>query len=71
MLIRVHKHPGLLGAVRLTSTLAAASAPVVAEFVPTLPVPDLDEGCIDVALDMDLDALILLRERKCTGVSPR
>ena len=70
MLIRVDKHPQLLGAVRLASTLATAGAAAVAELRPTLQVPDLD---VDSAMEMDLvlDALIRLRERKCPGVLPR
>ena len=71
MLIRVDRHPELLGAVRLASTSAAACAAVVAELVTTLPVPDLDEGSIDVALEMDLHAPIPLRERTCPGVLRR
>ena len=71
MLIRVDKYPELLGAVRLASTLDAAGAAVVAELVPTLPVPDVDEGSKDAALEMGLDAPIPLRERKCPGVFPR
>ena len=58
MLICKKKHPELLGAVRLPSTLAAASVAVVAEFVPTLSVLDQDEGSIHAALEMDLDAAI-------------
>ena len=69
MLIRVDKHPHLLGAVRLASTLPAAGAAVVAELGPTLQVPDLD---VDSAMEMDihLDAPILLRERKFSWGSP-
>ena len=69
MLIRVDKHPQLLGAVRLASTLAAAGAAAVAELGPPLQVPDLD---VDSAMemDLDLDAPIPLRERKCPGVLP-
>ena len=71
MLIWVDKHPELLGLVRLGSTLAAAGAALVAEVVPTLPVPNLDEGSIDAALEMDLDAPIRLCEHKCPRVLPR
>ena len=71
ILIRVDKHPELLGAVQLASTLAAVGAAVVTELVPTLPVPDLGEGSIDAALEMDLDAPIPLGKRKCPGVLPR
>ena len=39
--------------------------------MPTVLVPDLDEGSIDATLEIDLDALIPLRERKCPGVFPR
>ena len=71
MLIRVDKHPKLLGGVGLASTLAAAGTSVVAELVPTLPLLDLHEGSIDAASEMDLDAPIPLRERQCPGVLPR
>ena len=64
MLIREDKHLQLLGAVQLASTLVAVGAAAVAE-------GDLDEGSIVVALQMDLDAPIPLRERKCPGVLPR
>ena len=69
MLICVDKHPELLGAVQLASTLAAAAV-VVADLAPTLPAAALDEGSIDAALEMDLDAPIPLSERKCPGVLP-
>ena len=67
MLIRVDKHPELLGAVRLASTLAAACAAAVAELGPILQVPNLD---VDYAMEMDpvLDAAIPLREFKCSAV---
>ena len=70
MLIRVDKHPQLLGAVRLASTSAAAYAVAVAELGPILQVPNLD---VDYAMAMDLVlvAPIPLRERKCPGVLPR
>ena len=71
MLIRVDKHPELLGAVRLASTLAVAGAAVVVELVPTLLVPNLDERSISAASQMDIDAPISLRERKCPRVFPR
>ena len=70
MLIRVDKHLELLGAVRLACTLASPGAAVVVEVVPNLTMPKLDEGSIDAALDMHLDALILLPGRKCPGVLP-
>ena len=68
MLIHVDKHPQLLGAVRLASTLAAGGAADVAELGPTLRVPDPD---VDTAMEMDLDAPILLRERHCRVVLSR
>ena len=70
MMIRVDKHPQLLGAVRLASTLAASSAAAVAELGPILQMPNLD---VDDAMEMDPypDAAIPLRERKCPGVPPR
>ena len=70
MLIRVDKHPQLLGAVRVASALAADSAAVVVRLGPIPQVPNLD---VDYATDMDpdLDAAIPLRERKCPGVLPR
>ena len=71
MLLSVEKHPELLGAIRLASILVAAGAAVVAELVPTLPVPHPDEGSIDVAVGMNLDAPIPLRERQCPRVLPR
>ena len=69
MLIRVDKHLGLLGAVRVASTLAAASAVAVVQLGP-IHQANLD---VDYAMDMDadLDAVIALRERKCSGVRPR
>ena len=70
MLIRVDKHPQLLGAVLVASTLAAACAATAAELGPILQVPNLDT---DYAMEMhpDLDAVIPFRERKCPGVLPR
>ena len=70
MLIRVDKHPQLLGAVQLASTLATACADTIAELGPILQVPNVD---VDYAMevDPDLDAAIPLRERKCPGVLPR
>ena len=70
MLIRVDKHPQLLGAARVASTLAAASAAAVVRLGPIPQVPNLDA---DYAMDMDpeLDAAIPLRERKCPAVLPR
>ena len=70
MLIRIDKHPQLLGAVRLASTLAAACAAAISELGPMLHVPNLD---VDYAMEMDpdLDASIPLRERKCPGVLRR
>ena len=70
MLIRVDKHPQLLGAVRVASTLAAASAAAVVRLGPISQVPNLD---VDYAMDTDpdLDTVIPLRERKCPGVLPR
>ena len=70
MLIRVDKHPRLLGAVRVASTLAAASAAAVVRPGPIPQVPNLD---VDYAMDMgpELDDAIPLRERKCPGVLPR
>ena len=70
MLIRVDKHPQLLGAVRLASTLPAAVAAVVAELDPILQVPNLDVHSAR-EMDLDLDAPIPLGERKCPGVLPR
>ena len=71
MLVRVDKHPEVLGAVRIASTLAAPGATIVPKLVPNLPVPYLDESSIDAALEMDLAAPILLGECKCPGVLPR
>ena len=70
MLIRVDKHPRLLGAVRLASTLVVACVAAVAELGPILQVPNLN---VDYAMKMDpdLDGAIPLRERKCPGVLPR
>ena len=70
MLIRVDKHPQLLGAVQLASTLAAAGAAAAAQLGPILQVPNLD---VDSAMemDLDLDAPIPLGERKCPGVLSR
>ena len=48
MLIRVDKHPDLLGTFWLASTLAAAGGAVVAELLPALHVSHLDEGSIDL-----------------------
>ena len=70
MLIRVDKHPQLLGAVRLASTLAAAGAAAVAELGPILQVPNLDVDS-EMEMDLDLDTPIPLRERKCPRVLPR
>ena len=70
MLIRIDRHPRLLGAVRLASTLAAAAAANVADLAPALPVAGLDEGSIDAALDMDLDVPIPLSKRNCPGLLP-
>ena len=69
--IRVDKHAELRAAVHLASTLAAAGAAVVANLVPTLRVPDLDEGSIASAYEMDLEAPIRLGEHKCPGMLPR
>ena len=63
-LIHVDKHAGLLGAVKLLSTLAAAAAAVVADLAPALPVAALDEGSIDGTLEMDLDVPVPLSECK-------
>ena len=70
MLIRKDKHPQLLGAVRVASTLAAASAAAVVRLGPIPQVPNPD---VDYAMDMDpdLEAAIPPRERKCPGVLPR
>ena len=70
MLFRVDKHPQLLGAVRVASTLAAASAAAIVRLGPTPQVPNED---VDYAMDMDPDlyAVIPPRERKCPGVLPR
>ena len=70
MLTRVDRHPQVLGAVRVASTLAAASAAAVVRLRPISEVPNLD---VDYRMDMDpdLDAAIPLRERKCLGVLPR
>ena len=70
LLIRVDKHQQLLGAVRVASTLAAASAAAVVRLGPIHQVPNLD---VDYAMDMDpdLDAVIPLCERKFPGVLPR
>ena len=51
--------------------MPAASAAIVVQLVPTLPVPDLDEGSRDVALERDAHAPIPLSERKCPGVLSR
>ena len=71
LLIHIDKHLELLGGLRLTSTLSTAGAAVVAQLVPTLPVPHLDEGSIDTAFEMNLDTPIPLSERKCPRVLPR
>ena len=72
MLIRGDNHPELLGAVPLPPTWdAAAATAALTEFVPNHPVTHLDEGSIDSVLEMDLDAPIPLRKRKCPGVLPR
>ena len=71
MLIRVDKRLELLGAVRLASTMVAAAASIVADLPRALPVAALAEGSIDAALEMDLDGLIPLSERKCPGVLRR
>ena len=70
MLIRVDRLAQLLGAVRVASTLAAASSAAVVRLGSIPQVPNLE---IDYAMDMDpdLDAAITLRERKCPGVLPR
>ena len=68
MLIRVDKHPQLLGAVRLSSTLPAAGAAAVAKPRPALQVPGPD---VDAAMEIDLDDPIPLCERQCPGVLPR
>ena len=68
MLIRVHKDPQLLGAVRLASTLAATGVAAVAEIGPTVQVPHPD---VKAPIEMDLDAPIPLRERQCPGFLPR
>ena len=70
MLIRVDKHPQLLGAVRVASTLVAASAAAVVQPGPIPQVPNLD---VDYAMDMDpdLDGAIPPGKRKCPGVLPR
>ena len=64
MLIRIDKHPQLLGAIWLASTLAAASAAAVTELGPTPQVPDPD---VDAATEMHLDAPIPFRGRQCLG----
>ena len=65
MFIRVDKHPGLLAAVRLASTLAAAAAAVVEDLAPALLVADLDEASIDAALEMEFGVPISLSEHQC------
>ena len=71
MLIRVDKHPELMGALRLASTLAVSVAANVAQVVPTVRVLDVDEGPMKAALEINLNAPILLRERKCPSMLPR
>ena len=60
MLIRVDKHPQLLGGVRVASTLAAASAAAVVQPGPIHQVPNLDVGYA-MDMDPDLDGAIPLR----------
>ena len=71
MLIRVNKHPDCLTAIRLASTLGAASVAVVANVSLAHPVAPHNDGSIDAELMMDFDVLITLSEHRCRGVLPR